>query len=401
MSKRVYAPVNPDILIWARKSVGYDLATAAKKIGVSSPSRLEKFEKGLARPTTTQLLKISKVYDCPFAAFFFSKTPNQLKFELKGLRDWRKLPGSEQRIISPELILELRLAMRRRDILIDVADELGEEIAEFAIAKPKIADSTTAMKLAGQVREQLGVSVPQQKRFGSVYNALRVWRNAVEQLEVIVSQTGLRFSIGTEEMRGVAISYDKLPMILLNGKDSPTARIFTLMHELGHLVLREGGISNVYESMSSSSSERFCNEFAGELLVPRDALLEEARIKANQRDTWQDNDLENLSRSYRVSKEVILLRLLSIGKTNRVHYLEKVKKWKQEWEEEQRAKETESRGFRPHYEKYVRNHGARFVSAVLEGYGQEVLHAGQLSEYMGAKLHYIPDIVRDLSRVTA
>lgn len=401
MSKRVYAPVNPDILIWARKSVGYDIPTAAKKIGVANPSRLEKFETGTERPTTNQLLKMSRVYDCPFAAFFFAKTPNQLKYELRGLKDWRKLPGSEQRTFSPELNVELRLAMRRRDILIFVADEMREEIPRFTIAEPENKDYSTAIDLAEQVRAHLGISVLQQKRFGNVYNALRNWRNAVEQLEVIVSQTGLRFSISTEEMRGVAISYDTLPIILLNGKDSPNARIFTLMHELGHLVLREGGISNVYESMTSGSSEAFCNEFAGELLVPQRALLEEATVKANRHDTWEDKDLEKLSRNYRVSKEVILLRLLSIGRTNRDHYLAKSEKWKQEWEEEQASKDTDNRGFRPPYEKYVRNHGARFVSAVLEGYGQEVLHAGQLSEYLGTKLHYVPDIIRHLSRVTA
>lgn len=400
MSKRVYAPVNPDMLVWARKSVSYDLIGAAKRIGLSSPSRLEDFEKGRAFPTTLQLLKISKVYDCPFAAFFFSKPPNQLKYELKRLGDWRKIPGSDRRIYSPKLILELRLAMRRRDILLDVAAEMGEEIHNFAIAKPDKIDMTTAVELAENVRNQLGISVHQQHRLGSIYNALRVWRNAVEQLGVIVSQTGLKFSIETNEMRGVAIYYDKMPIVLINGKDSPSARIFTIMHELGHLVLREGGISNNFESNFSNSSEVFCNAFAGELLVPQNDFLEEKIVKVNQSGIWEDTDLKTLAGKYKVSKEVVLLRLLTFGKTKRIHYSEKVSQWKQEWEDEQEKQKLERRGYRPPYEKYVRNHGARYVSSVLEAYGHEIIHAGQLSEYLGAKLHYVPDIARDLSRVT-
>ena len=401
MSKRVYAPVNPEMLEWARNSVSYDIVGAAKRIGIKNPARLEEFEKGTKLPTTIQLVKMSKVYDCPFAAFFFSKPPNQLKYELKSLGDWRKLPGTDRKEFSPELTIELRLAMRRRDILLELAEAKGEVFADFEIAKPERVDKKTAIEVAEQVREQLGVSVLQQKRFGTKYNALRVWRNAVENLDVIVSQTGLKYSLNTEEMRGVAISDEKLPIILLNGKDSPYARIFTLMHELGHLVLREGGISNVYWNMPTNSSEVFCNEFAGELLVPRSALLEEDLVRANQFEHWEDNDLESLSKKYRVSKEVILLRLLSNRKTNQAHYQSKARKWKKEWEEKQAANKKKRGGARPPYERFARNHGARFVSFVLEAYGQEVIHAGQLSEYLGAKLHYIPDIHRDLARVTA
>ena len=400
MSERVYAPVNPEVLAWARKSVSYDLIGAAKKIGVSS-SRLEDFERGEALPTTRQLLKISKVYDCPFAAFFFKKPPNQLKYELGRLGDWRKLPGSHRRNLSPELTLELRQAIRRRDILLDIADDTGEQMPAFAIAKPVRKNRETAVKLAENIREILDVSVRDQKRMGNVYNALRIWRKAVEQLEVIVSQTGLRSSVDPKEMRGVAISYDTLPIILINGKDPPTARIFTLIHELGHLVLREGGISNDYASFTPGTSEVFCNEFAGELLVPKNALLEEQIVATNRQLSWEDDDLDILSRRFKVGKEVILRRLLVHGRTNHAHYSKMVKRWRMEWEDQQSAASQQSGGARPYHERFTRYHGARFVSSVLEAYGQETIHAGQLSEYLGANLKYMPGIISDLARVTA
>ncbi len=389
------------MLEWARNSVSYDLVGAAKRIGIKNPNRLREFEKGTKLPTTKQLVKMSKVYDCPFAAFFFSKPPNELKYELKSLADWRSIPGTGHKSFSPELTIELRLALRRRDILLDLAEGTGEAFANFMIAKPLSKDKNSAEKVAQYVREQLQVTVQEQKRFGTEYNALRVWRNSVERIDVIVSQTGLKYSLSTDEMRGVAISYERLPIILINGKDAPYARIFTLMHELGHIVLREGGVSNSYRNLTSNSSEVFCNEFAGELLVPRSALLDEELVNANQSPFWEDDALEALSRIYRVSKEVILLRLLSLRRTNQAHYQSKARKWKREWEEKQALVEKKRGGARPPYEKFARGHGARFVSSVLEAYGQEKIHAGQLSEYLGAKLHYVPDIYRDLARVTA
>ena len=55
----------------------------------------------------------------------------------------------------------------------------------------------------------------------------------------MVFQTG---EITLEEMRGFTIAERRLPVIVLNAKDSPRGRIFTLMHELTHLMLGQDGV---------------------------------------------------------------------------------------------------------------------------------------------------------------
>ena len=45
------------------------------------------------------------------------------------------------------------------------------------------------------------------------------------------------------EMRGTALSEQKMPIILVNGKDRGNGRVFTLLHEFCHLALRQSGVT--------------------------------------------------------------------------------------------------------------------------------------------------------------
>ena len=57
MSKQVRASINPDLLVWARESIGLNLETAARKIQVN-PDRLGNWESGDESPTINQLRKV-------------------------------------------------------------------------------------------------------------------------------------------------------------------------------------------------------------------------------------------------------------------------------------------------------------------------------------------------------
>ena len=61
-------------------------------------------------------------------------------------------------------------------------------------------------------------------------------------------------------MRGFSIAARLLPAIVLNIKDSPYARVFTLIHELAHVILQEEGVCELYEDLGCV--EVFCNAVA-------------------------------------------------------------------------------------------------------------------------------------------
>ena len=322
MARSADAIINPELLVWGRETIGYDIVEAADKLGIDA-KRLAEWETGISRPTVVQLFQVANTYKRPFAAFYFYAPPTQWDESLSNIKDWRTLSESGGGGLSPELVVELRETVRRRDILLDLAEELNEKIPTLQIPKPTNLTTASAQNLAILVRSQLGVSVGDQKRFRDVHFGLRIWRNAVEQLGILVSQTGInsRVPVELDEMRGVAIWQETLPIILINGRDHPNARIFTLMHELGHLILRQKSIINSSQYNETAKKEEvFCNELAGELLVPTNSLLSEPLVMGQSHFDWSEETLETLADSYCVSKEVILRRLLANNRTTRDIY---------------------------------------------------------------------------------
>ena len=68
-------------------------------------------------------------------------------------------------------------------------------------------------------------------------------------------------------MRGFASTHPTVPAIVVNTKDDARARAFTVVHELGHLCLSLLGVA------TESQSEEWCNEFAGEVIMPREQIV--------------------------------------------------------------------------------------------------------------------------------
>ena len=398
MVRSANAIINPELLIWGRETIGYDLATAAKKIGVD-PERLAKWENGDEddHPTVKGLFKIANVYKRPFAAFYFSKPPTYWDEPYDKLEDWRTLPDKEFGKKPPGLVLELREAARRREILLYLAEVMDEKVPTFDFVCQQ--DETPA-SLASRIRILLGITVEEQKKFKTSRIALRLWRIALERIGILVFQTGFfggHFPVRVKDMRGTALHFDQFPIIVVNSKDSENGRIFTLFHELCHLVLGQSGLSNFYDFEGPNLDEVYCNAFAGEFLVPTSNLLAEPIVEAHRGKVWDDSDLEKLSKLYCVSKEVILRRLLDNNRTSQAHYAEKTANWKEEWQRQERITDKPP-GWARHHTKYVRCHGARFVSTVLDAYDQDIIHANQLSEFLNTKFKHIEDIRTNLAR---
>ena len=70
---------------------------------------------------------------------------------------------------------------------------------------------------------------------------------------------------------------------MVNPKDSPYGRIFTMIHELVHIAIGESVIQNTdFEATPPSNLdpiEVFCNQVAAEVLVPEDELLETINVE--------------------------------------------------------------------------------------------------------------------------
>ncbi len=221
---------------------------------------------------------------------------------------------------SRYLRFALRTANEWRLDTLDLYKELQEEPIKFGL---RVSREEGADHAADVIRSWLQISVGDQLAWpNDSYRALREWRDATERNGILVFQFG---RVEVHEMRGSSLFFEELPVVILNAGDSPNGRIFTLMHELAHLALRGSSLCDVryVEPLPGAldNVEIFCNAVAGALLVPRNALLAEPDVAAaNSQSEWSDVRVAELAGRFKVSRLVILRRLLSLGKTNEAAY---------------------------------------------------------------------------------
>jgi len=383
MAKRQLAQIKPDLLRWARDTAGLSLEAAADKLKVK-PGQLARWEAGDLPPTVPQLRKAADVYKRPLALFFLPAPPAQPELP----HDFRRLPGVEVPPLSPELLREMRRARRRRAISLELLADLGLPTPEFPL-RAALGDDTEAV--AARSREWLGVTMADQRRWRAEYQPIAGWIAALEARSVLVFQTG---AVEVGEMRGFSLTAPELPAIVVNAKDAPRGRVFTLMHEFCHLMLNRGGVCDPARVGSEGRSpdenvEVFCNRMAGALLVPRDALLEDARVQA-VRDTseWEDELLGALASDFGVSREVILRRLLILGKTTGEFYEQKRAEYLAQYAERATGVQ-ENGGFAPPFRVALRDNGRRYTSLVLEALERERITPADVTDFLGVRLKHL------------
>lgn len=383
MTRGHEALVEASLLQWARNSAGLSIEGAARKASVP-PERLESWEEGESRPTISQLRKLGRAYKRPIAVFFLPEPPR----DFDALRDFRRFPEGAGLGLSPELRFEIRRANERRDIALDLYEATESEPPEFTGAasleeKPE--------EVAQGIRAQLGVEYEAQTSWSKAHQAFGEWRAALEHAGVLVFQAR---RVETSEMRGFSIAQRPLPVVVVNRRDYPRSRVFTMLHELTHVMLSAGGLCDLEEagglSLEEERTETFCNQVAGAVLVPAKLLASERIvIEKGSGPVWSDGDIEELARKYTVTRETLVLRLLTVGKTTRDFYLAKRDQYRQE-RSERESRETD--GFLAPASDALSAEGAPFIRLVLDAYYQEAVTASDAADFLEIRLKHLPKI---------
>jgi Zn-dependent peptidase ImmA (M78 family)/DNA-binding XRE family transcriptional regulator len=380
MAKRAEALINHELLIWARKNAGLNIDLAAKKAGVPA-ERLASWERGENRPTINQLRRLAQAYKRPLAVFYLDKPPR----DFQPLRDYRQLTPIPQLTESPGLLLEVRRAWARRDIAIELYRDLDEKPPQFHIAASTADDPET---LALKIRHTLGITLDIQTGFGGQHQALNWWRDALENNGILVFQAT---AVDVSEMRGFSLSEKPLPVVVVNIKDSPLARIFSMLHELVHVSIRQGGICDLDEVGHRHPAEQqvevFSNRVAGAVLIPEKELLADELVLAHPEGltTWSDNEVASLARRYWVSQEVLLRRLLICGLTTQEFYHEKRTLYAA-------RRKPSDKGFAPPAQMAISAAGRAFVRLVLDNYYRENITSSDVADFLNVKLKHLGEI---------
>ena len=369
-------PVNPDVLKWARTTMGLTENAVAKKLNKPIET-IKDWESGRTAPTYPILERMAyELYKRPVAVFFFPCIPKEDGQKV----DLRTLPDEIIETLPPEIIKMYRKAKLFQINLTELYDG-KKSVADDFLLKHKMSLSTDTKSLARKLRSELDITKATLSHWKNYDSAFEGWRNLLESRGVFV----FKDSFKNDSYSGLCVFDENYPVIFINNSMPKSRQIFTIFHELGHLLYRSGGIdfrSNDFNKQLKgeySKIEIKCNRFAGEFLLPEFILNEEHLV-------LDEEFISDLANRYKVSREVVLRRYLDLHIIDKKAYEEFTSRWKVEFEKQKSAKSSGG----DYYLTKMAYLGKTYINLAFSKYFQEKISIGGLADYLDIKVKNVP-----------
>lgn len=297
-------PISGSVLGWAREEAGLTRLDLAERTRLSVED-IKAWEAGAGLPTKGQFSTLVKTLKRPSAVFFLPEPPLSAGMPTA----LRRAPGLGAHKLGPDETLQIRWARRLQEIMSWVLKDNGQNPVTF----DQYSVRSNPVELADLDRKRLGIPTKEQLAWPSPSIAFRAWRNYLEQQSVLV----LQLSMGKNNIRGFG-AWDKYaPLVAVNTAYHPTARIFTLFHEVGHLLTRTDAAcqSFVLPGDYDRSIERWCERYAAAFLLPEEGLLKVAEGYSISSDspTTDPDKARLIANRFSVSTRATAIRMQEIG----------------------------------------------------------------------------------------
>lgn len=376
MSQQV-SGINPQILVWAREKAGRSIEEVAATFK-KGPEVVLSWERGTAAPTYVQLEKLAyQVYKRPIALFFFPEPPA----EPDPRQEFRTLPDAEIEGLAPDTRHKVREAMALQLALAELTGGVNPSqrriLRDIAVSAP-----LSSVVIAQRVREYLGITLEDQRGWRGKDEALKAWRATIEDAGVFV----FKDSFKQRDVSGFSLYDEQFSLIVINSSTAASRQIFTLFHELAHLLLHESGVTKkddrFVETLSGEARrvEVFCNQFAADFLIPREEFGRVVRQLGTS-----DQAVTDLASQYNVSREVVLRRMLDMGLVSAQRYRSQTAQWIQDYENARAARKG-GKGGPSYYTTQASYLSERYTNLAFSSYYRGGISADKLADYLNINL---------------
>ena len=361
--------INPKILAWARIESGLEIDEVLSALEIDHPT-YQLWEKFGNNVPFSKIKTLAKIFQRQTALFFLPSVPEKSKRPM----DNRNLNDFNARL-SPETLLSVRRAGRYSELLNSINAEsyyqnIYKWIGEFkeVFYNPKRIDRE---EICVWIRGKIGISVDAQVSSQSQSQIYKMWRAAFEEKLGIPT---FQFKMPAQEIQGFSLNDQAPYCIVVNNKHSVTGRIFTLFHELGHLLKRQAGICFPEKVPDNQILELECNAFAGMLLIPREIVKPLDSADA----------IFTLSNKLKVSSECYLRRLRGLDLIDDRRFFNLLS------EIRDRAKEpSKAFGRATNIEKAINSRGQHLFDSVIGAAGKNKISYGLASDILGVKINHL------------
>lgn len=275
---------------------------ALNRSGISRETILKKWPKfdqwldGSWSPTVKQIRDFADTVHVNVSALFSDNLP-ELGLQIA---DFRTTDDNLMVEPSPELYDTIGLMMRRQAWMHEYFYHENyprvSYVGSFSAA-PMTFD--TAEELACKLHEILCLEDNWAASCKTVGEALKFVKDRIESLGISVVVNGVvndntHRPLLVEEFRGFVLSDELAPLVFINGKDTKSAQLFTLIHELAHLAYSQTGVSNPSDEFEASGDiESFCNRVAADFLIPTSLIVK----------SWEESTAEPFGKIKNIAKK--------------------------------------------------------------------------------------------------
>ena len=395
MPASVTAHVTPEMLLWAREQAGCSLEEAGKAAGrdADTVAAWESPESGQL-PTVRQAQRLARAYRVSFALFYLEGPTPDLEYET--VPEFRRIDPDtgSVRPQSRQLRWMIRQAQERQSFAVQLLEDFGETSLSW-VGSASLDDAPET--LGGRIREELGVSdnapITNDKE-----RVLDWWVERVETLGALVSRYrpdgNQHWFVDPSEARGLSLCHPLAPYIVLNSRDAPAARTFTLMHELAHIYYGHCGVDDISDERSISDDdkvlERRCNQVAAAVLMPS------ARFRREWRNLADDlaDKVSRVADVFGVSRLAVAVRARSdvMRFISEEQLIGMRRRLDDEYREFRDSRPTGGSGGMAPSVRVLKDLGHRYTRLVFSAYAEGRLSRLDVADTLGARINDIESI---------
>lgn len=251
------------------------------------------------QPTFSQLKNFASKFYVPFGYLFMSNFPSEdIPFPM----------------FRGEADLQDHFDLNVYDTVMNVQarqEWLEEYLVENDIETCKfigsITTKTSINEAVCKLRAILGLDDRWAFSFATPDAAMSFLEQKIEETGVFLAYNGVvgnntHRQLKVSECRGFALVNKKAPYVFVNSADGKSAQLFTLIHEVAHLMLGVSAGHAGSEVLNHEVTENYCDRVAAEFLVPASVL----------REIWKNNT-KSASRQFKASELVVARRAHDLG----------------------------------------------------------------------------------------
>jgi len=281
--------------------------------GIAAKSHFPSLEQWIndeQKPTVNQLESLAHFFQVPFGYFFLPELP-QKEYPIPHFRT----QSSQSFTPSADLMEVVETLKERQQWARDTMLDWREDKLTFA---NRYTVNTPIPEIVQAIRNLLSVSGHWAQAAPSWTDAFRYLTEKAEAAGIFVVMNGVvnnstRRKLNVNEFRGFVLYDDYAPFVFINNNDAVSAKIFTLVHEIVHILLGKSASFDLTKlEPAQNDIEQYCNAAAAEFLVPGELLQNELQKTGP--------DYDRLARTFRVSQLVIARRLLDLKTISRTDF---------------------------------------------------------------------------------